>query len=94
MLEAVFTVLSLLLAMSTAVMPLRVAVLPLPGPKGQELGERLAERLATGGGGIDVMSPAAVATQLDEEQLGKLMGCNGGRECLRSGGEALAADYL
>lgn len=83
-----------LLTLCSSAVPLRVAVLPLPGDQGPELAERLSQKLATGGGGIDVISPGAAAAQLDDERMAQLLGCNGGRACLSAGAGALGADYL
>ncbi len=83
-----------LLALSMAVAPLRVVVLPLPGDKGAALGERLAQTLSTGGGGIDVVSPGAAAALLDDERMQQLLDCNGGRDCLKRGASTLGADHL
>lgn len=83
-----------LLTLCSAAVPLRVAVLPLPGDRGPDLAERLSQKLATGGGGIDVISPGAAAAQLDDDRMNQLLGCNGGRACLLSGASSLGADYL
>jgi hypothetical protein len=85
--------LSVAMVLVLAGAPIRVAVPALPEVKGAELGERLAEQLADGGG-IDAVTPAGIATLLGDADTLKLIGCNGGRACLLRAAKTLSADFL